>query len=152
VHWNLQNRSLLTVVSHFCTWSGIICEFWKSSREFLDPVVNYCTQQTLPTINRKHFFINILYVESVCAQKMHNRTLLFGSILIKHSCHFDYWNQPQHTRLLPRLSWSRTVLLPCDTHRNLVTSIMAVLLQFVTCLLTLPCMRPNSLISVQCLV
>jgi hypothetical protein len=36
------------------------------------------------------------------------------------------------------LSWSWTLLLPSDTHRKLITSITAVLLQFVTDLLTLP--------------
>jgi hypothetical protein len=35
------------------------------------------------------------------------------------------------TRLLPRLSWSWTVLLPSDTHRKLIISIRAVLFSFV---------------------
>jgi hypothetical protein len=26
-------------------------------------------------------------------EKTHNRTLLFGSIPLKHGRHFDYWNQ-----------------------------------------------------------
>jgi hypothetical protein len=30
---------------------------------------------------------------------MHNRTLLFGSILLKHGRHFDYWNQPLHIHM-----------------------------------------------------
>jgi hypothetical protein len=42
-----------------------------------------------------------------------------------------------HARLLHRLSWSWTVLLPSDTHRKPITSITAVLLPFVTHLLTL---------------
>jgi hypothetical protein len=42
-----------------------------------------------------------------------------------------------HARLLPRLSRSWTLLLPSDTHRNSITSITAVLLPFVTYLLTL---------------
>jgi hypothetical protein len=29
----------------------------------------------------------------------HNRTLLFGSILVKYGCHFDYWNQPLNMRI-----------------------------------------------------
>jgi hypothetical protein len=41
-----------------------------------------------------------------------------------------------HARLPPRLSWSCTVLLPSDTHRKPITSITAVLLPFVTYLLT----------------
>jgi hypothetical protein len=43
-----------------------------------------------------------------------------------------------HARLLPSLSWSWTVLLPSDTHRKTITSIAAVLLPRLTCLLTLP--------------
>jgi hypothetical protein len=37
--------------------------------EFLDPVVNCFTRQTLPTVNRKHLFMNILYIELFCPQK-----------------------------------------------------------------------------------
>jgi hypothetical protein len=43
-----------------------------------------------------------------------------------------------HARLLPRLSRSWAVLLPSDVHREPITSITAVLLPFVTYLLTLP--------------
>jgi hypothetical protein len=43
-----------------------------------------------------------------------------------------------HSRLLPTLSWSWTVVLPSDTHRKPNTSITAVLLPCVTYLLTLP--------------
>jgi hypothetical protein len=31
--------------------------------------------------------------------KTHNRTLPFGSTLLKHSCHFDYWNQSLNMRM-----------------------------------------------------
>jgi hypothetical protein len=43
-----------------------------------------------------------------------------------------------HSRLLPRLSWSWTVLLPSDTYRKPVTSITTILLPFVTYLMTFP--------------
>jgi hypothetical protein len=43
-----------------------------------------------------------------------------------------------HARLLPRLSWSWTVVLPGDTQRKPITSTTAVLLPFVTYLLALP--------------
>jgi hypothetical protein len=33
---------------------------------FLDQVVKRFTRQTLLAVNRKHFFINILYTESFC--------------------------------------------------------------------------------------
>jgi hypothetical protein len=62
---------------------------------------NVCHQgwQTLPTVNRKHSFMNMLCIESFCPQKTHNRTLLFGTILPKHSSHFDYWNQSLNMRM-----------------------------------------------------
>jgi hypothetical protein len=41
-----------------------------------------------------------------------------------------------HARLLPRLSWSWTVLLPSDTYRKPISSITAVLLPFLTYLVT----------------
>jgi hypothetical protein len=54
---------------------------------------------TLPTVNRNRFLMNILSIESFCTQKKtHNRTLLFGSIL-KNGRHFDYWNQPLNMRM-----------------------------------------------------
>jgi hypothetical protein len=56
-------------------------------------------RQTLPTVNKKHLFRNILCVESFCSQKTQNRTLLFGSKLLKHGRQFDYWNQPLNTRM-----------------------------------------------------
>jgi hypothetical protein len=67
--------------------------------QFLNLVMNYFTQQTLPTVNRKPFFMNILCTESFCPQNMHNRMLLFGYTLLKHGRHFDYWNQPQNIRM-----------------------------------------------------
>jgi hypothetical protein len=50
-----------------------------------------------------------------------------------------------HARLLPRLSWmswSWTVLLTSDTHRNRIASTTAALLPLVTYLLTLPRVNP----------
>jgi hypothetical protein len=55
-------KSFDCCLSHFRTWSGIICDFRTSLREFRDPVVNRFTRQTLSTINRKHFFVNILCI------------------------------------------------------------------------------------------
>jgi hypothetical protein len=113
----------------------------EMSATFLDSVVNRFTRQTLPTVNRKHFFTNILCTESSCPQKKtHNRILLFGIIfsstvairLLKPA------SEHEHARLLPRLSLSWTVLLPSDTHRKPIMLITAVLLPLVTYLLTLP--------------
>jgi hypothetical protein len=72
-----------------------------SSAKRLPQVVNRFTRQTLPYINRKYFFMNILRFESFCPQKKktHNRTLLFGNTLLKNGLHFDYWNQLLNVRM-----------------------------------------------------
>jgi hypothetical protein len=51
----------------------------------------------------------------------------------------------EHARLLHRLSWSWTVLLPSDTHRKPIAFIIAVSLPFVAYLLTLPIVVYNRL-------
>jgi hypothetical protein len=65
------------------------------------------------------------------------------SLLVHSRAQSPFWllkpaSEHADARLLPRLSWSWTVLLPSDTHRKPITSITVVLLQFVTYLLTLP--------------
>jgi hypothetical protein len=65
-------------LGYFRTWSGIICDFQTSLREFVEPVVNCFMRQTLPTANRKHMCMNILCTESICPQKKCSRALLFG--------------------------------------------------------------------------
>jgi hypothetical protein len=72
-------KSFDCCLSYFRTWSGIICDFRTSLREFLDLVVNRFTRQTLPIVNRKHFFMNIFCIESFAHKKTHNITLFFGS-------------------------------------------------------------------------
>jgi hypothetical protein len=54
-----------------------------------------------------------------------------------------------HVYLLPRLSWSWTVLLPSDTNRKPITSIATVLPPFVTYLLTLLILRKLQLKQVK---
>jgi hypothetical protein len=52
----------------------------SSLRKYINQVLNRFTRQTLPTVNRKHFFIHILCIEPLCPEKRtHKRTLLFGS-------------------------------------------------------------------------
>jgi hypothetical protein len=51
----------------------IICRFRRSLREFLDSVVNLFKQQTLPTVNRKYLFTNI-----ICIQPFHSQKLTTG--------------------------------------------------------------------------
>jgi hypothetical protein len=55
----------------------------RHQRNVCHRVVNPFTQQTLPTISREQFFMNILCMESFCPQKAHNRTLFFGSTVLK---------------------------------------------------------------------
>jgi hypothetical protein len=43
--------------------------------------------------------MNILCIESFYPQKTHNRTLLFGSTLLKHGSQFDYWNKFRNMRM-----------------------------------------------------
>jgi hypothetical protein len=83
-HRNLQHRSLLTVVS---ATSNPPFQPLRHQRNVCHSVVNCFTWQTLPTVKRKYFFINILCIESFCPSKTHNRTLLFDSILLKHRRH-----------------------------------------------------------------
>jgi hypothetical protein len=45
----------------------------------------------------------ISFALSLYAHKINpNRTMLFGSILLKHGRHFDYWNQPLNMRMRVR--------------------------------------------------
>jgi hypothetical protein len=127
-------------LSHLCTWSGIICEFRMSLREFLDPVVNRFTRQTLSSVNMEHLFVNIFWTE-FCPQKTHNRKLLLGSRLLMLGRKFDYLNQPlsMHMRV-SNLDYQErwNVPLPSGAYRKSIMSIKAVLLQFVIYLLTIP--------------
>jgi hypothetical protein len=83
-------KSFDCCLSHFRIWLGIIYDFLTSLREFLDPLVNCFTRQTLPTVNRKHFFTSILCAESFYPTKKYNRTLLFGCSRLRHGRHIDY--------------------------------------------------------------
>jgi hypothetical protein len=131
--FSLLSQPLPHLVGHHLRLSIVL-------QEFLHPVVNRFTRHTRLTVYRKHFFMNNICTETFCPRKTHNRTLFVGSVLLKYGHHFDYWNQPLNMRMRVcyLLSWSWTVLLPSDTDRKHITSITAVLLQFVTYLLPLP--------------
>jgi hypothetical protein len=131
---------------------------------FLDPVVNHFRRQTLPTVKRKHFFMNILYTEPFCPQKRTTkrcssvvnisstvailttetslwtcaRTSSTQTFYLKNACIYKNGLGSAHPILVSRLSWSWTVLLHSDTDRKPTTSITAVSRPFVTYLLTLP--------------
>jgi hypothetical protein len=89
---SLYSSSFDCCLSHFFTWSSTIWYFRTSLREFLDPVVNCFTRQTLPTVNRKPLLVSS--VSSPFAHKGRKTPLLFGSTLLEHGRRFDYWNQP----------------------------------------------------------
>jgi hypothetical protein len=107
----------------------------EKSDTFLDPVVNHFTWQTLPTVNRKRFFMNTLCIESFCPQKKtHNRncsSVVYSSTVAILTTETRFWTCVCAS---DRLQWSWTVLLPSDIHR----AHAAVLLPFLTYLLTLP--------------
>jgi hypothetical protein len=69
---------------------------------------------------------------------MHNRMLLFISVLLKHGRHFDYWNQPlnMHMRVCYLDCYEAGLCCYLVMHRKPITSITAVLFPFMTYLLT----------------
>jgi hypothetical protein len=146
-----SNQHFHPLHSCFCrnlnraTRSGIVCDFPKFLREFLNLVVNPFTRQTLPAVNRRHFFMNILCIESFCPQKIttercssvgYSQARSLFSLLKPASEH-------AHARLISRLSWSWTVLLHSGTNRKPITSITVAMLPSVTYILTLPRMYQN---------
>jgi hypothetical protein len=66
---SIAQKSFDCCLPHFCTWSGIVCDFRTYLKEFLDPIVNSYTRQTLPSTNGKHFYMNILCIGSFCQKK-----------------------------------------------------------------------------------
>jgi hypothetical protein len=79
--------------------------------------VNRFTQQTLPTINRKHFFMNFLPIGCFCPHKnTHNRRCY--SVVNFSSTVAISTTEHGHAHLLPKLSWSWTVLLSSDTQKT----------------------------------
>jgi hypothetical protein len=102
VRRNPQHRCHLTVLSHIRTsvyTSSPSAKHLPPWGQFLDPVVNRITRQTLPTVNRNHFFMNTLYVESLCQQKKKSTTWRWSSAIHSSStvAIFDYWNQSLNT-------------------------------------------------------
>jgi hypothetical protein len=91
VRRNPQNRSLLTVVS---ATSELPFQPLRHQRNVCHPVVTSFTRQTLPAVNRKHIFMNIICIEYFCQKKTHNRTLLFGITPSSTVAIFNHWHQP----------------------------------------------------------
>jgi hypothetical protein len=100
--------------------------------------VNRFTRQTLPTVNSIYFLVNIFYIESFCPQKTP----------------VEIWSSEVHSSSTVAILTTETSLWTCacvsaakavlccylvtHIHRNPITSITAVILQFVSYLLTPP--------------
>jgi hypothetical protein len=94
---NPQHRSLFDCcLSHFYISVSTSSSSAKPLPPSCEPL--YVTN-TSHCKHRKKFFINLLCIESVCTQKTHNRTLLFGVTPLKHGRHSDYGNQPLNIRM-----------------------------------------------------
>jgi hypothetical protein len=107
----------------------IICNFRTSSREFLDPVINSFTRQTLPNLKSKYFFINI-FAAILSINKIHT-TECFSSAV--HSSNtVAILTTETSLWICAWASATSTVLLPNVTHRKCITSIRADLLPFVS--------------------
>jgi hypothetical protein len=90
--------------------------------EFLRPVVNHFTRETFPTVNWKYCYKNILWIEFLSTKNAKQNVC---SSVLYPKARSPFWllkpaSEHEHARLLPRLSWSWTVLLPSDTYRNLL--------------------------------
>jgi hypothetical protein len=145
IYTSVSSNQLLHPLQHNCfcrnlnraTWSGIICDFRMSFREFLDPVVNRFTRQTLPTVSRKYLFMYIPCIESFSYKK--RTTERWSSVGYSSSMvtilttETSLWTCACASAT--RLSWSSTTLLPIDVHRKHIMSITAVLLLFMIYLL-----------------
>jgi hypothetical protein len=125
------------------------------SAKRLPPKWNRFKRQTLPNVNRKAFLYEYPLHWALWPQKAHNRTcssvVYFSSTVTILTAETILWTCACAC-LLPWLSWIWTVLLPSDTYRKPVTSKTAVLLPFVTCLLSLPRMYVCCLLMSVCYV
>jgi hypothetical protein len=131
----VETRSMEVFLTVASAISSPLFQPLRHQRNVCHRVVNRFTRQTLPTVNRKHFFMNILCTETFCLQKTTTRGLCFS--VRTRQARSAFWllkpaSEHAHAHLPPRLSWSWSVLLPSDTHRKTITSITGDLLPFVT--------------------
>jgi hypothetical protein len=123
VRRNPQHRSLLAVVS---ATSAPPFQPLRHQRNVCHAVVNRFTRQTVPTVNRKKILISLALSPSAHKRHTNQNAALLYYIPQTRS---PFWllkpaSEQAHTRLLPRLSWSWTVLLPSDTYRKPSVSII----------------------------
>jgi hypothetical protein len=68
VRWKQQHRSLLTSVAATCA-TPFHLRLSNVLERISWPNYERITRQTLPTVNRKYFFTNILCIETFCSQR-----------------------------------------------------------------------------------
>jgi hypothetical protein len=120
VFWLLP-QPLLHLVGHHLQLANIEGISQPSCETFYTTNTSHHKQET--------YLYEYPCIELFCSQKSLNRTLLFGSKLHKDSCHVDYWNQP--------LNLGMCICYLVIHIEKPIMSIKAVLLPFVTYLLTL---------------
>jgi hypothetical protein len=87
---NPQHRSLSHLLTSVSTSS--------SSENRLPPSCEPLYATNTSTVNIP-LLISFALSPFTHKKKTHNRTLLFGSILLRHGRHFDYWNLPMNMRM-----------------------------------------------------
>jgi hypothetical protein len=100
---NTHHTWLSTVVS---TTPASPFQPLRHQRNVCHPVVNRFTRQTLPTVNRKHLFMNILCIQSFCKQIKAQQN---AALRQYNQAQSTFWllkpaSEHEHARMLPRLS------------------------------------------------
>jgi hypothetical protein len=91
IFW-LLSQPLPQLVGHHLRLSNVLD---RISRPNCEPLYASNTSH-----RKQKTFLNEYPLHSVLlTTKTHNRTLLFGSILLKHGRHLDYWNQSLNMRI-----------------------------------------------------
>jgi hypothetical protein len=88
VFWLLPQPFLHLQFNLFVISETFATQFWIALRD----------KHSLPWIGNISLWIP-LALSPFTRKIMHNRTLLFGSILLMHGRHFDYWNQTLKMRM-----------------------------------------------------
>jgi hypothetical protein len=91
-------------LSHSRMWSGIICDFRTSLREFLDPVVNCFTGRTLfPLQMLRSWTSSIVSSLSKMSSSLYFKTHRFGDWILPPSSGKTYstreWSDPTYRNL-----------------------------------------------------
>jgi hypothetical protein len=117
----------------------------RLQRNICHPVVNRFMRQIVPNVNRKHFFMNILGIESFSPPKKRRTIERCSSVLHPSSTvtilttETNLWTWRMHICYLDchdtRLLWYRVIYIYIYIY---IASIKAVIFSFVTYLLTLP--------------